>query len=105
MRPCIGTPASVAKPGKPGRVNYDPPSLVRAKAEPIPGLRALLEFAHPALAIIGFGLWAGFVLIHERPHCGVAVDPVRELDHEHEPPALGRAGFGTRQLEALDPCQ
>lgn len=41
---------------------YAPPSLQRARSEPLPGLRSLLEFCHPALAITGFGLWAGYVV-------------------------------------------
>lgn len=41
---------------------FDPPSLVRAKQEPIPGMRALAEFSHPALAIIGLAFWLIYVL-------------------------------------------
>jgi hypothetical protein len=67
-------PAKVAAPAQPvasapakaGRVNWDPPSLARAKSEPIPGLRPLLEFSHPALGITGFGFWAGYTLSHNR---------------------------------------
>ena len=33
----------------------------------VPGLRALLEFAHPAFAIIGLGFWLGFTFVHYRP--------------------------------------
>jgi hypothetical protein len=45
---------------------FDPPSLVRAKSEPLPGLRALAEFAHPALAITGFAFWAAYLLTGDR---------------------------------------
>ena len=45
---------------------FDPPSLTRAKAEPLPGMRALAEFAHPALAITGFAFWAAYVLTRDR---------------------------------------
>jgi hypothetical protein len=48
------------------RDRFDPPSLVRAKSEPLPGLRALGEFAHPALAITGLGFWLGYVLTRDR---------------------------------------
>jgi hypothetical protein len=44
------------------RNKFDPPSLARAKAEPIPGGRALAEFIHPMLGIIGFGLFAAYVM-------------------------------------------
>lgn len=45
---------------------FDPPSLQQAKSEPLPGLRDLAEFAHPALATIGFGFWLGFVVSRDR---------------------------------------
>jgi hypothetical protein len=49
--------------GRPDKSRFDPPSLARAKAEPLPGLRALGEFLHPLLGITGFGLFIGYVLI------------------------------------------
>lgn len=49
------------------RDRFDPPSLTAAKNAPImPGLRSLLEFAHPAFAAIGLGFWLGFTLVHNR---------------------------------------
>jgi hypothetical protein len=45
---------------------FDPPSLARAKSEPLPGMRALAEFAHPALAIIGLGMWLAYVFSRDR---------------------------------------
>jgi hypothetical protein len=33
----------------------------------VPGLRSLLEFAHPASGLIGFAFWLGYTFIHERP--------------------------------------
>lgn len=55
-------------PAKPVRKRdrFDPPSLQRAKSEPAPGLKALAEFAHPALAMIGFGFWLGYVVSRDR---------------------------------------
>ena len=47
------------------RDRFDPPSLARAKSEPLPGLRALAEFTHPALAIVGLGLWLAYVLTRD----------------------------------------
>jgi len=32
----------------------------------VPELRSLLEFAHPACAIVGLGFWLGFTLIHDQ---------------------------------------
>jgi hypothetical protein len=49
------------------RDRWDPPSLTAAKSAPIvPGARSLLEFAHPACAIIGLAFWLGFTLVHNR---------------------------------------
>jgi hypothetical protein len=57
-------PATPAAPR--GRDRFDPPSLQRAKSEPLPGLRDLAEFAHPALAITGFAFWLCYVLSRDR---------------------------------------
>jgi len=49
------------------RDRFDPPSLIAAKNAPMmPGLRPLLEFAHPAFAAIGLGFWLGFTMVHNR---------------------------------------
>jgi hypothetical protein len=37
-----------------------------------PGEHPLLQFSHPALALIGFGFWLAFVLVHYRPLAWVA---------------------------------
>jgi hypothetical protein len=53
------------RPADPKTINrnkFDPPSLARAKAEPIPGGRALAEFLHPMLGITGFGLFLAYVM-------------------------------------------
>jgi hypothetical protein len=53
------------RPADPKTINrnkFDPPSLTRAKAEPIPGGRALAEFLHPMLGITGFGLFLAYVM-------------------------------------------
>jgi hypothetical protein len=57
-----------AGPRRPMRAKdiFDPPSLQRAKSEPLPGLKELAEFAHPALAMIGVGFWLGYVVSHDR---------------------------------------
>lgn len=63
-----GPAAAVPAPPRPVRDKdrFDPPSLQAAKSEPLPGLRDLAEFAHPALATIGFGFWFGFLVSHDR---------------------------------------
>jgi hypothetical protein len=32
----------------------------------VPGLRSLLEFAHPVCALAGLAFWLGFTMIHNR---------------------------------------
>lgn len=56
-----------------GRNQFDPPSLRAAKSEPLPGLRALGEFTHPALAIIGFGFWLLYTVAHDQIFAAIAV--------------------------------
>jgi hypothetical protein len=68
-------PAPAAKPmsARAARqARYDPPTLVRNKNEPIPGLGPLLEFAHPMFAIIGLAFWLGYSLVHNRALAWIA---------------------------------
>ena len=64
--------AAQAAPARPAarraaRDRWAPPSLVAAKQAPIlPSARSLVEFAHPAGAIIGLAFWLGFTLVHNR---------------------------------------
>jgi hypothetical protein len=60
-------PASKRELRRAARTRFDPPSLTAARqAAMVPGLRSLLEFAHPALAITGLAFWLGFTLVHNR---------------------------------------
>jgi hypothetical protein len=69
---CAAQAASAPPPSKrelrrAARERFDPPSLTAAKSAPVvPELRSLLEFAHPASAIVGLGFWLGFTLVHDR---------------------------------------
>jgi hypothetical protein len=45
---------------------FAPPSLQQARSEPLPGMKDLAEFAHPALAMIGIGFWLGYVVSRDR---------------------------------------
>ena len=61
------SPASKREMRRAARDRFDPPSLTAAKSAPaVPGLRSLLEFAHPAFAIVGLGFWLGFTMVHDR---------------------------------------
>jgi hypothetical protein len=57
-----------AAPGTPVRAKdpFAPPSLQRERSESIPVLRSLVEFTHPALAMIGLGFWFGYVVSEDR---------------------------------------
>jgi hypothetical protein len=60
-------PPSKREVRRAARDRFDPPSLTAAKSAPVvPGLRSLLEFAHPAFAIVGLGFWLAFTFIHDR---------------------------------------
>jgi hypothetical protein len=54
------------------RAQWDPPTLVRARNAPAPGLRDLMEFAHPACGIIGLAFWLGYALVHNRALAWIA---------------------------------
>jgi hypothetical protein len=63
-------PAAVPARSKPAKRQdqWATPSLTAARTAPmVPGVRSLLEFAHPACAIVGLGFWLGFTLVHYRP--------------------------------------
>ena len=70
--PAAGEPPTAAgataraKPKRSDRDLFAPPSLREARSEPMPGMRALAEFAHPALAMIGIGFWLGYVVSRDR---------------------------------------
>lgn len=55
-----------ARPSRNDRDRFAPPSLRAARSEPLPGLKDLAEFAHPALAMIGIGFWLGYVVSRDR---------------------------------------
>jgi hypothetical protein len=49
------------------RERWDPPSLAASRKAPmLPEAGSVLEFAHPACAIIGLAFWLGFTLVHNR---------------------------------------
>jgi hypothetical protein len=60
-------PASKRELRRAARDRFDPPSLTAAKNAPVvPGLRSLLEFAHPASALVGLGFWLAYTFVHYR---------------------------------------
>jgi hypothetical protein len=73
--PAPPDPVSVSAPATPVRAKdrWDPQALQDAKAEPMPGLKDLAEFAHPTLAMIGFGFWFGYLVSHSRLFLAIAI--------------------------------
>lgn len=65
--------AATARPSARAGNVFDPPSLREAKSEPMPGLRALGEFLHPALAITGFGFWLAYTLVRNQVFAAIAL--------------------------------
>jgi hypothetical protein len=59
-------PGGRAKLSRNERDIFAPASLRQSRAEPLPGLKDLAEFTHPALALIGIGFWLGYVVSHDR---------------------------------------
>jgi hypothetical protein len=57
--PAAAAPARVRDP-------FAPPSLQRERSESLPLMRALVEFTHPALGLIGLGFWFGYVVSRDR---------------------------------------
>ena len=65
--PAPAQPPTKREQRRAARDRFDPPSLTAAKNAPIvPGLRSLLEFAHPGSAMIGLGFWLGYTFVHPR---------------------------------------
>jgi hypothetical protein len=62
------SPAGAPAPATPARVKdpFAPPSLQRERSESLPLMRALVEFAHPALGMTGFGFWFGYLVSRDR---------------------------------------
>src|SRR3984885_3307080 len=67
--------ADDAAPAAPARARdpFAPPSLQRERSESLPLMRALVEFAHPALGMIGLGFWFGYVVSRDRLFLAVSL--------------------------------
>jgi hypothetical protein len=62
------SPADDPAPATPARARdpFAPPSLQRERSDSLPLMRSLVEFTHPALAMIGLGFWFGYVVSQDR---------------------------------------
>lgn len=65
------TPARI--PAIPLTEDGKPPRVPPAKVVAPPGEHPLLEFSHPALALIGLGFWFAFTLIHYRTFAWISL--------------------------------
>ncbi len=50
-----------------------PPPVPHPRVVSAPGEHPLLEFSHPALAVIGLAFWAMFAFVHYRPMAWIAI--------------------------------
>jgi hypothetical protein len=68
-------PADAPAAAKPARVRdpFAPPSLQRERTESLPLMRSLIEFTHPALAMIGLGFWFGYLVSRDRLFLAIGV--------------------------------
>jgi hypothetical protein len=62
-----GATGPVAPPRAPGARRAEPPPIPRVKVHAKPGEHPLLEFSHPALGLIGMGLWFVYVGTRHAP--------------------------------------
>jgi hypothetical protein len=72
----VPVPSAPADPSAaPAKVRdpFAPPSLQRERSESLPLMRSLIEFTHPALAMIGFGFWFGYLVSHNRTFLAIAL--------------------------------
>jgi hypothetical protein len=54
------------------RARFDTPELMRSRKESVGSLREVVEFAHPACAIVGLAFWMGYSLVHNRALAWIA---------------------------------
>jgi hypothetical protein len=59
-------------PAPPRTADGKPPPVPRVTVATPPGEHPLLEFSHPALAVVGMATWFMFVLVHYRPMAWIA---------------------------------
>ena len=70
--PARPVPAPVPVPGAGRGPAGEMPDIPRVKVHATPGEHPLLEFCHPALALVGLGLWFIYVGTHHQPLAWVA---------------------------------
>jgi hypothetical protein len=54
------------------RARYDTAELKQSRQQSVGGLRDVVEFMHPACAIIGLAFWLGYSLVHNRALAWIA---------------------------------
>ena len=54
------------------RARFDTPELVASRTRSVGGVRDVVEFTHPACAIVGLAFWMGYTLVHNRALAWIA---------------------------------
>lgn len=67
ISPARPVPAPVPVPGAGRGPAGEMPDIPRVKVHTTPGDHPVLEFSHPALGLVGLGLWFIYVGTHHRP--------------------------------------
>jgi hypothetical protein len=67
-----GAPPTKREIRRAERALFDTPELVQSRKQSVGGLRDIVEFTHPACAIIGLAFWMGYTLVHSRPLAWIA---------------------------------
>jgi hypothetical protein len=72
VRAAAGAPLPKRDVRRAERARYDTPELERSRNQSVGGLRDVVEFAHPACAIVGLAFWLGYALVHNRALAWIA---------------------------------
>jgi len=70
--PVLAEPVVVRSGAVPLTPEGKPPRGPHTRVTTPPGEHPLLEFCHPALAVVGIGCWLMFALVHYRPFAWIA---------------------------------
>jgi hypothetical protein len=61
-----GAPPTKREIRRAEHARFDTAELMQSRTQSVGGLRDVVEFAHPACAIVGLAFWLGYTLVHNR---------------------------------------
>jgi hypothetical protein len=67
-----GAPPTKKEIRRATRARFDTPELIQSRQQSVGGFRDVLEFTHPACAIVGLAFWLGYTLVHSRALAWIA---------------------------------